>query len=223
MAEAGARVTVTTRQPGPISGLDTLSFRDFNSRETIAEMFRDYYLHYNNWLDVLVLTHGMIYREPAKGYNISKWDEILEVNLTSYFLIAQKFYESIKTYELAYVRTHNAKIIFVGSVIGARSGLGAVAYSTSKGAISALTTSLSNEWSKDKINVNALLPGWFESPLSKAAQDDEIRNQMILDRIPAERWGKPQDFVGPAIFLASQASDYMCGSLLTVDGGWSGR
>ena len=117
----------------------------------------------------------------------------------------------------------SGKIIFTASLLTFQGGITVPGYSASKGGIGQLTKALANEWAAQGVNVNAIAPGYIATDNTQALQDDPDRSKSILERIPAGRWGTPKDFAGPAVFLASTASDYMHGTIMTVDGGWMGR
>ena len=167
-------------------------------------------------LDVLVNNAGSIHRSPAEQYNDDHWDGIVEINQTSQFLLAREFGSDM-------IKVGRGKIIFIASILSFQGGITVPAYAASKGAIGQLTKALSNEWASKGLNINAIAPGYVATDMTAELQSDEIRNSSILERIPAGRWAIPEDFKGPAVFLASEASNYLNGTILTVDGGWMGR
>ncbi len=166
--------------------------------------------------DILVNNAGMILREPAVNHSDEYWDKVMEVNLNSQFVLAREFGRGM-------VERGSGKIIFTASLLTFQGGITVPGYAASKGGIGQLTMALSNEWAGKGVQVNAIAPGYIATDNTQALQDDPVRSEAILGRIPAGRWGKPQDFKGPIVFLASAASDYMTGHVMLVDGGWMGR
>ena len=167
-------------------------------------------------LDVLIVNHGIQRRHPAEDFPIEDWDAVIEVNLTSMFLLNQLAGRVM-------LAQGKGKIINVASLLSYIGGITVPAYAAAKGGVSQLTMAFSNEWAGKGINVNAIAPGYMDTDMNEALINDEDRNKMIMSRIPAGRWGKPQDMAGAAIFLASDASDFVSGILLPVDGGWLAR
>lgn len=141
---------------------------------------------------------------------------MLNVNLNAVFLLSQHAGRHM-------LQQGHGKIINVASVLSFQGGVVVPAYAAAKGAVANLTRALANEWASKGINVNAIAPGYFETDVTAALRNDPVRSRQILERIPAGRWGDPKDLAGAAVFLASRASEYMHGSLLTVDGGWLAR
>lgn len=166
--------------------------------------------------DILVNNAGTIKRAPAAEHGDEMWDEVLEVNLTAQFILSREIGRGM-------IGRGGGKIIFTASLLTFQGGINVPGYSSSKGAIGQLTMALANEWASRGVNVNAIAPGYIATDNTQALQDDKDRYNSILERIPAGRWGVPQDFAGPAVFLASDASNYVNGTILTVDGGWMGR
>lgn len=168
-------------------------------------------------VDVLVNNAGTIHREEAVNVSLEDWQRVLQVNLTSCFQLSQ-----LAAKEMLERRT-GGKIINVASLLSFQGGIRVAAYAASKGGIAQLTKALANEWAHAGIQVNAIAPGYFATSNTEALRQDPVRQQQILDRIPAGRWGEPDDLAGAVIFLASAASNYVNGTVLTVDGGWLGR
>ena len=166
--------------------------------------------------DILVNNAGTIKRKPAAEHPDEWWDEVIEVNLSAQFLLSREIGRAM-------VKRGSGKIIFTASLLTYQGGITVPGYAASKGGIGQLTKALANEWASKGVNVNAIAPGYIATDNTQALQDDEVRYNSILERIPQGRWGTPADFGGPAVFLASQASDYVNGEILTVDGGWMGR
>ena len=167
-------------------------------------------------IDILVNNAGTILRKPAEEHPDEYWDEVIEVNLNSQFIISREIGKSM-------IERKEGKIIFIASLLTFQGGITVPGYAASKGAIGQLTKAFSNEWASKGINVNAIAPGYIATDNTQALREDPVRSQAILSRIPQNRWGDPEDFKGPAVFLASAASNYMNGSIVTVDGGWMGR
>ena len=167
-------------------------------------------------IDILVNNAGTILRAPAAEHSDEFWDEVIEVNLNAQFVLSRELGKEMVT-------RGAGKIIFTASLLTFQGGITVPGYAASKGGIGQLTMALSNEWAGKGVCVNAIAPGYIATDNTQALQDDPERSQAILGRIPAGRWGKPEDFAGPVVFLASAASDYMHGTILTVDGGWMGR
>lgn len=167
-------------------------------------------------IDILVNNAGTILRAPAAEHPDEYWDKVIEVNLNAQFILSREIGRGM-------VGRGSGKIIFTASLLTFQGGITVPGYAASKGGIGQLTMALSNEWAGKGVQVNAIAPGYIATDNTQALQDDPERSQAILGRIPAGRWGKPEDFAGPVVFLASSASDYMNGSIVTVDGGWMGR
>lgn len=168
-------------------------------------------------LDILVNNAGTIRRAPAVEYSEDDWAAVIEVNLSSVFRLSQlagrQMIESGR----------GGKIVNIASLLSFQGGITVPAYAASKGGVAQLTKALANEWAKHGVNVNAIAPGYMRTTNTAALQADEVRNRQILERIPAARWGEPEDVAGAAVFLSSAASDYVNGHVLVVDGGWLGR
>ena len=167
-------------------------------------------------IDILVNNAGIIRRAPAAEHGDALWDEVLGVNLDAPFRIARAIGGQM-------LRQGSGKIIFTASLLTFQGGINVPGYAASKGAIGSLVKALANEWAGQGVNVNAIAPGYVATDNTAALRQDEERNAAILARIPAGRWADAADFKGPAVFLASAASDYVHGTILTVDGGWMGR
>lgn len=167
-------------------------------------------------LDILVNNAGTIRRQPAAEHSDAFWDEVIDVNLTSQFILAREVGRQM-------VKRRSGKIIFTASLLSFQGGINVPGYAASKGGIAQLTKALSNEWARSGVNVNAIAPGYIATDNTQALRDDPERSAQILTRIPAGRWGKPDDFKGPVTFLASDAAHYVHGETLVVDGGWMAR
>lgn len=166
--------------------------------------------------DILVNNAGMIHRNAAEAYESDAWATVLQVNLTSVFRLSQ-----LAGTEM--LKRGCGKIINIASLLSFQGGIRVPAYAASKGGIAQLTKALANEWASRGVQVNAIAPGYFRTENTSALQKDEVRNRQILERIPAQRWGEPEDLAGTAVFLASSASDYVNGEVVVVDGGWMAR
>lgn len=166
--------------------------------------------------DILVNNAGTIRRAPAETHPDAWWDEVVEVNLSAQFVLSREIGRGM-------LARGAGKIIFTASLLSFQGGITVPGYAASKGGIAQLTKALANEWGGRGVNVNAIAPGYVATDNTRALQDDPARAQAILGRIPAGRWGRPEDFAGPVVFLASAAADYVNGEILVVDGGWMGR
>lgn len=167
-------------------------------------------------VDILVNNAGVATRGPAVEVSPTDWHRVLQVNLHAVFRLCQAAAANM-------LPRKRGKIINIASMMSFEGGILVSAYTASKGAVGQLTKALANEWAPHGINVNAIAPGYIATDLTRPLQDDAVRGPAILVRIPAGRWGQPDDLAGAAIFLASAASDYVHGHLLAVDGGWLAR
>lgn len=168
-------------------------------------------------IDIVINNAGTIRRAPAVEYSDQDWTSVLQVNLNSVFKLSQLAAQSLMH------RRQPGKIVNIASLLSFQGGITVPAYAASKGAVAQLTKALANEWASHGINVNAIAPGYMRTDNTKALQQNETRNRQILERIPAGRWGEPEDLAGAAVFLSSAASHYIHGHILVVDGGWMGR
>ncbi|HKK73478.1 MAG TPA: SDR family oxidoreductase [Saprospiraceae bacterium] len=167
-------------------------------------------------IDILVNNAGTIMRKPAAEHPDEYWDKVIEVNLNAQFVLSREFGKEM-------VARKEGKIIFTASLLSFQGGITVPGYAASKGGIAQLTKALANEWGKNNVQVNAIAPGYIRTDNTEALQKDPVRSENILGRIPAGRWGEAEDMAGPLVFLASQASNYVNGHILTVDGGWMAR
>jgi 2-deoxy-D-gluconate 3-dehydrogenase len=170
----------------------------------------------NPVIDILVNNAGTIMRMPAAEHPDEYWDRVLAINLDAPFIIAREIGARM-------IAQGSGKIIFTCSLLSFQGGINVPGYAASKGALSSLVKALANEWASKGVNVNGIAPGYIATDNTEALRNDPERSVSILGRIPAGRWGEPQDFKGPTVFLASKAADYVHGTILTVDGGWMGR
>lgn len=165
---------------------------------------------------ILVNNAGIQRRHPAENFPVGDWDAVQQVQLRAVFLLCQAFGRRM-------LERGQGKIINLASLISFSGGMNIPAYAAAKGGIAQLTKALANEWAGRGVNVNAIAPGYIDTEMNTALINDPVRNPQISSRIPAGRWGKPEDLGGPAVFLASAASDYVNGHILLVDGGWMAR
>jgi 2-deoxy-D-gluconate 3-dehydrogenase len=212
MEEDGGSVGAAVRAAGRTFHPYRCDFADRASLTSIVAAIREAF----PCIDILVNNAGTILRKPAAEHPDEYWDTVLGVNLTSQFLISREIGGDM-------VRRGSGKIIFTASLLTFQGGITVPGYAASKGGIGQLTKALSNEWASRGVNVNAIAPGYISTDNTEALRNDAVRHDAILARIPAGRWGEPDDFKGPAVFLASEASRYIHGEILVVDGGWMGR
>jgi len=224
LAVSGAAVVVAARNPdksaaavaelkalGGKSAFVALDVADAAScRATVGEVLDRF-----GRLDILVNNAGMSIRKPAETYELDEWLLVLNTNLTGAFVLCQAAFAPMKA-------QGGGKIINIGSMMSIFGGAYAAPYSTSKGGIVQLTKSLATAWAKDNIQVNAVLPGWIDTELTRRAREQvHGLNERVLARTPAGRWGVPDDLAGIAAFLASPASDFVTGAAIPVDGGYA--
>jgi 2-dehydro-3-deoxy-D-gluconate 5-dehydrogenase len=188
---------------------------DFSQRESLYAFIKQVKLDFPV-IDVLINNAGTIMRAPAAEHPDEYWDRVMEINLNSQFILAREIGKEM-------VARGAGKIIFTASLLSFQGGINVPGYAASKGAIASLIKALANEWAGKGVNVNGIAPGYIATDNTEALRNDPVRSKSILDRIPAGRWGEPADFKGPVVFLASDAADYVNGTILTVDGGWMGR
>jgi 2-dehydro-3-deoxy-D-gluconate 5-dehydrogenase len=167
-------------------------------------------------IDILINNAGITRRSPAIDFSLPDWDDVIATNLTSVFRLCQCAARPM-------LEQKSGKIINMASLLSFQGGITVPAYAAAKGAVAQLTKALANEWAPHNVQVNAIAPGYIATDLTQALQSDPTRSRQILERIPAARWGKPQDVAGAAVFLASSASNYVNGHVLVVDGGWLAR
>lgn len=224
LAEAGANVACHGNTHAPDkscaavneTGRQSLALiGNLSDHETPRKLVENTIAHFGQ-LDILVNNAGTIRRAPATEYSEEDWVTVIEVNLSAVFRLSQLAGRHM-------IERGRGKIINIASLLSFQGGITVPAYAASKGGVAQLTKALSNEWAGKGINVNAIAPGYMRTDNTKALQENETRNRQILERIPAGRWGEPADLAGPAVFLASAASDYVNGEVLVVDGGWMGR
>jgi len=167
-------------------------------------------------IDILFNNAGTLVRTPAAHHADADWDRVIEVNLNAQFILAREIGGPM-------LERGSGKIVFTASLLTFQGGLTVPGYAASKAGVGALVKALANEWAARGVNVNGIAPGYIDTDVTTALQQDPVRNPSILARIPAGRWGTPGDLGGAAVFLASNASNYVHGEILVVDGGWMGR
>ncbi|WP_299746413.1 SDR family NAD(P)-dependent oxidoreductase [uncultured Tateyamaria sp.] len=188
---------------------------DFSDRAAV-KAFAAQVLVDHPQIDILINNAGTILRTPAAEHPDDMWDTVIEVNLNAQFILTREVGKKM-------VGRGSGKVIFTASLLTFQGGITVPGYAASKGGIGQLTMAFANEWAGKGVNVNAIAPGYIDTDNTEALRNDPVRSKSILERIPAGRWGKPEDFKGPAVFLASDASAYMHGHVMLVDGGWMGR
>jgi 2-deoxy-D-gluconate 3-dehydrogenase len=167
-------------------------------------------------LDILVANAGTTFRSPAEDFPEDEWRRVIDVNLNAVWFCSQEVGKLM-------VDQKRGKIVATASLLTFQGGITVPAYAASKGAVGQLIKALANDWAKYNIQVNGIAPGYFATDLTGALREDETRSRQILERIPADRWGLPEDLKGAVVYLASDASNYVTGHVLVVDGGWMGR
>lgn len=214
LAEAGAEVIAAARRSAAETAVltggqemrldfaDPMAARDAFNAEPV---------------DILVNNAGIIRRADAVDFTEADWDDVMDVNLKAVFFTCQAFAKA------AMAQGRAAKIVNIASLLAFQGGIRVPSYTASKHGVAGLTKLLANEWAAHGINVNAVAPGYIDTANTAALRADPLRNQAILDRIPAGRWGRPEDIAGAALFLSSPAADYIHGTILNVDGGWLAR
>lgn len=188
---------------------------DFNDRDALYRFLNKVKAEHPV-IDILINNAGTILRAPAAEHSDEYWDKVININLNAQFLITREIGREM-------VNRGSGKIIFTASLLTFQGGINVPGYAASKGAVGSLVKAFANEWASKGVNVNGIAPGYIATDNTEALRNDPDRSRSILDRIPAGRWGLTEDFKGPAVFLSSKASDYVQGTILTVDGGWMGR
>lgn len=225
LAKASANVGCHGRDPKPASACDEIRAagrRTFYVSGDLADakvpvtLIEKTIAEFSS-IDILVNNAGVIRRAPAAEYPTEFWDELIAVNLTAVFRLSQ-----LAARHMLH-KGASGKILNIASLLSFQGGILVPAYAAAKGGVAQLTKALANEWAPKGINVNAIAPGYMATDNTMALRNDPVRSRQILDRIPAGRWGEPQDISGAAIFLCSSASDYVHGHVLAVDGGWLAR
>ena len=224
LGQAGATVIIVGRNAeksaAALRELQSLGLRaeslacDVAQEAEVLRLFAEVQSRHGR-LDILVNNAGSTVRKPPQDFSLDDWNTVMDVNLTSAFLCARAAYPLM-------LKAGGGKIINIGSILSTFGAAYAPAYCASKGGIVQLTKSLALAWAKDRIQANAVLPGWIDTDLTVGARNQVPGlNERVLARTPAGRWGTPQDLAGIAVFLASAASDFVTGAAIPVDGGYS--
>lgn len=224
LAQAGANVAVHASQSVPAdveqrvaeAGVRHVALTANLSDPTRVADLVDQAIAALGSIDILVNNAGITRRAPAVDFSIADWDDVLATNLTSIFRLCQCAGRFM-------LKRGSGKIVNIASLLSFQGGINVPAYAAAKGGVAQLTKALANEWAPHGVQVNAIAPGYMATELTQALQSDPTRSRQILERIPAARWGSPEDVSGAAVFLASTASNYISGHVLVVDGGWLGR
>lgn len=188
---------------------------DFSDRPALYDFIRSVKADFPV-IDILVNNAGTILRKPAAEHPDEMYDKVVEVNQNAQFILTREIGKEM-------VARGSGKIVFTASLLTFQGGITVPGYAASKGAIGQLTMAFANEWAGKGVNVNAIAPGYISTDNTEALRNDPDRSSSILARIPAGRWGEPEDFAGPTVFLCSDAAAYMHGTIMLVDGGWMGR
>lgn len=230
LAEAGADIILIQRDESnkkthehiqSLGRKSTIYTADLSSQSDVSSLTKRILADKHD-PSILITCAGIQRRHPSHEFPQSDWDEVLQVNLTTVFTLCR----DLGAYMLTRPPTpsgHRGSIINVASLATFQGALTVPAYASAKGGVGQLTKALSNEWASKGINVNAIAPGYVATDMNEALINNPVRAKQILERIPAGRWATPEDFKGPTLFLASEASLYVSGEILTVDGGWMGR
>jgi len=210
-SDTGQKIEAVGRRFISIPGdLNSASVADLNAAVSrVVETF--------GRLDILVNNAGIILRRPALEYTETDWDAVMQINLKAAFFLSQA------AAKVMVQQGDGGKIINIASVLSFQGGILVPAYTAAKSGLLGITRALANEWAALNINVNGIAPGYMSTDNTTALRSDETRNAAIVARIPAGRWGRPEELQGAAVFLASPASDYMHGAIISVDGGWLAR
>jgi 2-deoxy-D-gluconate 3-dehydrogenase len=224
LAQAGANVAIHASQSVPADVVQAVAetgarhvalTADLSHPDRAPQLIEDTIAALGS-LDILVNNAGITRRAPAVDYSVADWNDVIATNLTSVFRLCQCAARPM-------LERGVGKIVNIASLLSFQGGIIVPAYAAAKGGVAQLTKALANEWAARGVQVNAIAPGYMATELTQALQNDSTRSRQILERIPAARWGSPQDVAGAAVFLASPASDYINGHVLVVDGGWLAR
>jgi 2-deoxy-D-gluconate 3-dehydrogenase len=223
LAEAGADIVLVDRTDSDETknliaklGRKSIAVRADLSTNSPIPMIIEQSLKAFGKIDILVNNAGIIRRTPAIDYSEKDWDDVMAVNAKSVFFLSQAVARDM-------MKRKYGKIISVASLLSFQGGILIPAYTASKAAVAQVTKAMANEWASSGINVNAIAPGYMATNNTAPLRQDPVRSKSILERIPAGRWGIPDDLKGAAVYLASPASDYVNGHVLVVDGGWLAR
>ena len=224
LAEAGAVVAIhgssaipeSTQRMLKEAGADPFAVVGDVSDSSVCSRLIDEVVGHFGSIDILVNNAGTIRRAPAVDHSDEDWQTVIDTNLTSVFRLTKKAARHM-------LAKGSGKIINIASLLTFQGGISVPGYAAAKGGVGQLTKAFANEWAAKGVNVNAIAPGYMVTDNTEALRTDPVRSRQILERIPAGRWGCPEDLAGAVIFLASSASDYVHGHVLAVDGGWLGR
>jgi 2-deoxy-D-gluconate 3-dehydrogenase len=223
LAEAGANIVLVdhSEKTGTADKIKQLGRKvlqltaDLSDAKSYSIIVGEAIKHFGN-VDILVNNAGTIRRTPALDYSQEDWDYVMNLNSKAVFFLSQAAAKDM-------VKRKKGKIINIASLLSFSGGITVPSYAASKGAVAQITKALANEWAKFGLNINAIAPGYMITGNTEALRKDETRFNSISERIPAERWGTPDDLKGTVVFLASDASNYVNGHVLLVDGGWMAR
>lgn len=225
LADAGADIigVSNSMKPGSevekeVTGLGRKFYSyqcDFSNRQSLYDFIEKVKAAHPQ-IDILINNAGNILRKPAAEHPDEYWDTIININLNAQFILTRELGKRM-------MENGFGKIVFTCSLLSFQGGINVPGYAASKGAVSSLLKAFANEWARFGVNVNGVAPGYIATDNTQALREDEERSTSILARIPANRWGTPEDLAGAFVFLSSPASDYVNGTILTVDGGWMGR
>ena len=225
LADAGADVALHASERPPSATESAIAAKgrrahsftaNLAKREETARLVPDVLKAFGR-IDIVVNNAGTILRKPAAEHPDEYWDEVIEVNLSSVFRLTRDAGAHMLE------RGGGGKIVNIASLLSFQGGITVPGYAAAKGGVAQLTKAFANEWASRRINVNAIAPGYMNTDNTTALQADPVRSRQIGERIPAGRWGQPDDLAGAVVFLSSRASDYVNGHVLVVDGGWLGR
>ena len=225
LAEAGSKVVLvarsvdalkeTQRMIEEIGGVDKVVPADLTEKTAVEKIVSETLETFGK-VDILVNNAGIIRRAPIQRYSVQDWDDVIATNLRALFLLSQAVAKEM-------VKKRYGKIINVASLLSFQGGIMVPAYTVSKHGVAGLTKAMANELAPYNVNVNAIAPGYFETENTRPLINDKVRFRRISERIPFGRWGQPEDLKGTVVFLASDASSYVHGHVLIVDGGWMAR
>jgi 2-deoxy-D-gluconate 3-dehydrogenase len=224
LANAGANILIVSRTGASKELIDEIKGKgreckdvkyDLSDIDHIDELVSNAFREFET-INILVNNAGVQRRSDAQDFSKEDWDFVQNVNSNAVFFLCQAFGRKM-------LEKGSGKIINLASLLSFQGGIRVPAYAASKGAVAQFTKSLANEWASKGVNVNAVAPGYIATEMNEALIEDEKRSKEILSRIPAERWGKPEDIAGAVVFLSAPASDYVHGETIVVDGGWMGR
>ena len=224
LAEAGADVALVSHSHSSSDTMQAIEqlgrkalavTADLSDDAQIEQVIQETLQHFGK-INILLNNAGIIRRAPAAEHAKEDWDEVLQINLNAVFRLCQLAGREM-------IKMGYGKIINIASMLSFQGGVNVPGYTASKHGVAGITKALANEWAGKGVHVNAIAPGYMVTDNTAALRKDEARNKQIIERIPAGRWGVPEDLKGPVVFLASSASDYLDGHVLCVDGGWMAR